>query len=89
MKLLASSLWMEDTISSGMGSYSRIRNYTDEYEGFLIKMQRGIVIGCVHAAFIALFFVIGLPWNALVIGIILRKKLFTQPPLMLMPLLIS
>ena len=34
--------------------------------------------------FLFLFFIIGLPWNALVIGIILKKKLFTRPSIMLM-----
>ena len=31
-----------------------------------------------------LFFLVGLPWNGLVIGIILKKKLFTRPTYMLM-----
>ena len=34
--------------------------------------------------FLFLFFIIGLPWNALVIGIILKKNLFTRPSVMLM-----
>ena len=34
--------------------------------------------------FLILFFIIGLPWNALVIGIIFRKNLFTRPSVMLM-----
>ena len=34
--------------------------------------------------FLFLFFIIGLPWNALVIGIIFRKNLFTRPSVMLM-----
>ena len=35
--------------------------------------------------FLNLFFIIGIPWNALVIGIILKKKLlFTRPSVMLM-----
>ena len=34
--------------------------------------------------FLFLFFIIGLPLNALVIGIILKKKLFTRPSVMLM-----
>jgi hypothetical protein len=43
-----------------------------------------IVIGPVNASVLLLFFIIGLPWNALVIGIILKKKLFTRPSVMLM-----
>ena len=40
--------------------------------------------GYVNGAFSLLFFLVGLPWNALVIGIILKKKLFTRPTYMLM-----
>ena len=43
-------------------------------------VNNGYVIG----AFSLLFLIIGLPWNALVIGIILKKKLFTRPTYMLM-----
>ena len=40
--------------------------------------------GNITAGFALLFFLVGLPWNALVIGIILKKKLFTHPTYMLM-----
>ena len=33
---------------------------------------------------LSLYFIIGLPWNIVVIGIIIAKRLFTQPALMLM-----
>lgn len=42
------------------------------------------VNGYVTAAITLLFFLIGLPWNALVIGTIISKKLFTNPAVMLM-----
>ena len=40
--------------------------------------------GYINGAFSLLFFLVGLPWNGLVIGIILKKKLFTRPTYMLM-----
>ena len=40
--------------------------------------------GYVNGGFAILFFLVGLPWNGLVIGIILKKKLFTRPTYMLM-----
>ena len=40
--------------------------------------------GFINAAFSILFFLVGLPWNALVIGIILKKKLFTRPTYLLL-----
>ena len=42
------------------------------------------VRGYVNAAFMLLFFAIGLPCNALLIGIVLKKKLFTRPSSMLL-----
>ncbi len=42
------------------------------------------VTGRVNAAFTLLFYVLGLPWNILVIGIILKRKLFTRPSVMLL-----
>lgn len=36
------------------------------------------------AAVIILFFLVGLPWNAVVIGIIIKKRLFTDPPMLLL-----
>ena len=49
----------------------------NKYEVLFDLVQRTVVSGYVSAAFLILFFIIGLPWNALVIGIILVKKLFT------------
>ena len=46
--------------------------------------QNSTIRGQVNAAIILLLFVIGLPWNALVIGIILKKKLYSRPSGMLM-----
>ena len=40
--------------------------------------------GYAIAAFALLFVLVGLPWNALVIGIIIKKKLFTRPTYMLL-----
>ena len=57
-----------------------MRNYSDYYGLY----EDTIIVGYVIAAFVLLFFMIGLPWNVLVIGIILKRKLFTQPSLMLM-----
>ena len=42
------------------------------------------VIGPINAAFMLLFFLVGVPWNLLVIGVIVKKKLFTRPSVMLM-----
>ena len=36
-----------------------------------------------NSIFILLFFLIGLPWNAIVIGIVLKKKLYSHPSVML------
>ena len=40
--------------------------------------------GYINASFMLLFFIVGVPWNVAVIGIILRRKLYAQPSLMLM-----
>ena len=42
------------------------------------------IMGYFNAVFMLLFLLIGLPWNVMVIGIILKKKLYSQPSLMLM-----
>ena len=42
------------------------------------------VTGNINAAFMLLYFVIGFPWNVLVIGIIVKKKLYTRPSVMLL-----
>ena len=46
--------------------------------------QRGIVAGYVQSPIVLLFIIIGIPWNALVIGTILKRKLFTRPSVMLL-----
>ena len=38
----------------------------------------------VAASFLLLILVVGLPWNLLVVGIILKKKLYTQPTIILL-----
>ena len=38
----------------------------------------------VAASFLLLILVVGLPWNSLVVGIILKKKLYTQPTIILL-----
>ena len=40
--------------------------------------------GSINVAFMLLFFLVGVPWNLLVIGVIVKKKLFTRPSVMLM-----
>ena len=40
--------------------------------------------GYIISAIMIIFLLLGLPWNCLVIGIILKQRLFTQPPFMLM-----
>ena len=56
----------------------------DDFNNLTNRLERGIVAGRVQSPVILLFFIIGLPWNALVIGIILKKKLFTRPSVMLL-----
>jgi hypothetical protein len=41
-------------------------------------------IGYVNAAFLFLFMIIGIPWNGLVIAMILKKKIYSRPSGMLM-----
>ncbi len=36
------------------------------------------------SAVLSLYFLVGFPWNLLVIGIIIKKRLYTQPAVMLM-----
>ena len=43
-----------------------------------------VKVGYVNGTFTLLFFLIGLPWNIMVIAIILKKKLYSQPSVMLM-----
>ena len=48
-------------------------------------VARGQVLGPINAAFMLLFFLVGVPWNLLVIGVIVKKKLYTdRPSVMLM-----
>ena len=62
-----------------------ISSYPNDSETGLSKSEQiEMAIGHVNAAFLILFFIVGLPWNALVVGIILKKKLFIRPSLMLM-----
>ena len=59
-----------------------ISSYPNDSETGLSKSEQiEMAIGHVNAAFLILFFIIGLPWNALVVGIILKKKLFIRPSL--------
>ena len=73
---------MEESIGSGLDSDST--DFLDDFHNFTRRIERGIVAGRVQSPVILLFFIIGLPWNALVIGIILKKKLFTRPSVMLL-----
>ena len=73
---------MEDSIGSGLDSDST--DLLDDFHNFTRRIERGIVAGRVQSPVILLFFIISLPWNALVIGIILKKKLFTRPSVMLL-----
>ena len=53
-------------------------------EEIKLIVARGQVVGPINAAFMLLFFLVGVPWNLLVIGVIVKKKLFTRPSVMLM-----
>lgn len=60
-------------------------NYSDDnYQDFAERLCRGVTLGKISASFIILLFFIGLPWNALVVAIIIKKKLFKRPSIMLM-----
>lgn len=71
---------MEETSTVQYYTYGDENNITTES----INIPRFIITGHVNAAFVTMFFVIGLPWNTLVIAIILKRKLFTRPSVMLM-----
>ena len=67
---------METSLNSGI-----------DYDTDNLAMRNGTInrtVGYVNAAFMLLFLTIGLPRNAMVIGIVLRKKLFTRPSVMLL-----
>ena len=68
---------MEDSFGSGIYS-------GDNFSGYHNDSAPNPAFQYPIPIFSFLFFIIGLPWNALVIGIILRKKLFTRPSVMLM-----
>ena len=50
----------------------------------LVAFDDTIKIGYANTVFMLLYFPIGLPWNTMVIGIILKKKLYSRPSVMLM-----
>lgn len=64
--------------------FSCLENVSDdsiyETEWTLGDVSNGYAI----SAIMILYLLIGLPWNMLVVGIIIKKRLFAQPPLMLM-----
>ena len=69
---------MEDSFDSGIYS-------GDNFSGYHNDSAHNPALQYPLTILLFLFFIIGLPWNALVIGIILKKKLlFTQPSVMLM-----
>ena len=68
---------MEDSFGSGIYSGDNFSSYHND-SAPNPALQYPITI------FLFLFFIIGIPWNALVIGIILKKNLFTRPSVMLM-----
>ena len=70
---------------SGVNSDHDVRNYPvyDSMENCTTS-NRATVTGYVNAAFMLLFFIIGLPWNTQVIGVIFKKKLFARPTVMLL-----
>ena len=72
---------MEDIILSGSGL-----NISDDLALQVSNMTNPeeIPMRYFNSALILFFFLIGLPWNVMVIGIILKKKLYSQPSLMLM-----
>jgi hypothetical protein len=61
-----------------------MENVTKSYFNYTDLFAESETIATISAAFMLLYFIIGVPWNALVIGVIVKKKLFTQPPLLLM-----
>lgn len=71
-----------------MEQSSQFNSATDGDENIIptesINIPRFIITGHVNAVFMTMFFVTGLPWNTLVIAIILKKKLFTRPSVLLM-----
>lgn len=67
--MLTDALWTNDSYND--------YGTTDFYQRNRDAIPRWRMTGRINTAFTLLFFVIGLPWNALVIGIIVKKKLFT------------
>ena len=68
---------MEDSFGSGIYS-------GDNFSGYHNDSAPNPALQYPLPIFSFLFFIIGLPWNALVMGIILKKNLFTRPSVMLM-----
>ena len=59
----------------------------DNYSDYMYQNDsdlRLIEIGYINAAVALLFMIIGIPWNVLVIAVILRKKMFSRPSGMLL-----
>ena len=67
-------------MSSGLGD-DTVWLETNQTQDLLETLE---VLGTTNAAFMLLFFLVGVPWNLLVIGVIVKKKLFTRPSVMLM-----
>ena len=69
-----------------------MENISDEMNGSTLQAHldhntsstEEIVMRYFNLALMLLFFLIGLPWNVMVIGVTLKKKLYSQPSLMLM-----
>jgi hypothetical protein len=66
---------MEDMAMSS-DNYSEYQNHSG--------LQQIGEIGYVNAAVVLLFMIIGIPWNGLVIAVILKKKMFSRPSGMLL-----
>jgi hypothetical protein len=70
---------------SGTSFNDETGSYNDSMANCTLSTtSRASVTGYINAAFMLVFFTIGLPWNALVIGIIFNKKLHTRPSVMLL-----
>jgi hypothetical protein len=63
------------------------RNSVDEFEWSVERLDEDfdtVTNGYVIASLLMLYLFIGLPWNIVVLAIILKKRLYTQPTVMLM-----
>ena len=61
-------------------SYDDYSDYRNDSDQLMIEKE----IGYMNAAVALLFMIIGIPWNGLVIAVILRKKMFSRPSGMLL-----